>query len=206
MAILATNAGGGEFKQLDPGTYIARCINVWSIGTQYNKWHDNWNAKVILRWEIPEEEDSEGKPVTISAFYTLSLHEKSNLYKHLVAWRGRNFTPAELIGFDLKSVLGAPCLLTVTHTPDGKQKVGGVSKIGKGMNCPEAIHATSIYDPLDDVGLEGWNALPEWVQKQAEQSRERMSPEKLEQVQSGVDHEPVTTGANDTNAEDDIPF
>ena len=41
---------------------------------------------------------------TISATYTLSLGERSNLRKMLESWRSRAFTPEELQGFDLEKV------------------------------------------------------------------------------------------------------
>ena len=202
MAIIATSSGdGGDFKSLDAGTYIARCVSVWAIGTQYNKWHDKWQPQVIIRWEVPEETTEDGTPLTISCFYTISLHEKSNLYKSLVAWRGRKFTDDELARFDLESVLDAPCLLTVVHNDDGKQKVGGVSKLGKGMTCPPAVHPLETYNMQEDVSGAKYAALPEWVQKQVDQSRERMP------IHDGDNSRPPkpepVAGAED---DDSIPF
>ena len=112
---------------------------------------------------MPEETDDDGKPLTISAFYTLSLHEKSNLYKSLIAWRGKKFTDEELVKFDVANVLGAPGLLTVVTTEEGKSKVGGISKLGKGMTCPDASHPLEIYDMADDPNGDKYAALPEWV-------------------------------------------
>ena len=206
MPIIASNDGsGGEFKSLEPGTYIARCVSIWAIGTQYNKWHDNWKPQIILRWEVPEETTDDGKPLTICAFYTLSLHEKSNLYKSLVAWRGKRFTDDELARFDVESILGAPCMLTVTHTDDGKQKVGGVSKLGKGMTCPDAVHPLETYNMHEDAGGEKYQDLPEWVQAQVDKSRERMP------LHEGDNRRPAPVGAAETPATDspetdDIPF
>lgn len=204
MPIIATSSGDGDFKSLDAGTYIARCISIWAIGTQYNKWHDKWQPQVVLRWEVPEETTEDGTPSTISSFYTISLHEKSNLYKALVAWRGRKFTDDELARFDLETVLGAPCLLTVVHSDDGKQKVGAVSKLGKGMVCPDAHHRLESYSMAEDIDGKGYAALPEWVQKQVDQSRERMP------ITEGADNrrplEPATATTMAGGDDDDIPF
>lgn len=202
MPIIAKGGGNAtEFKHLEAGSYIARCVSLWSIGSQFNKWHDKWSAQVIIRWEVPEETAEDGNPATICAFYTLSLHEKSNLYKALVAWRGRQFTDDELARFDLEAVLGAPCLLTVTHTDEGKQRVSGVSKLGKGMICPEAVHALEVYSMDDDPGGEKYAALPDWVKAQIDNSRERMP------ITEGADNSrPPQPETVDEDAFDAIPF
>jgi hypothetical protein len=61
--------------------------------------------------------------MAIGSKFTLSLHEKASLRKILQSWRGKAFTPEELKKFDVTTILGKPCLITVTHEPkDG----GGV--------------------------------------------------------------------------------
>lgn len=198
--IKVTQQEGGEFKPLDAGTYIARCVSIWSIGTQYNKWNDNWKPQVILQWEIPEELTDDGAPKTICAFFTLSLHAKSNLYKSLTAWRGKPFTSEELAGFDLEKILGAPCLLSIEHTTDGKQKVSSVAKLGKGMVCPDAHHDLTTYEASDDAEGKKFASLPEWVQNIVDASRERMP---IEGEESANSPEPAATTDSDG---DDIPF
>jgi hypothetical protein len=185
-------SSGGDFTPLDPGTYIARCVSLWDIGTHESEYQGGVKTRkqVILQWEVPDETFDDGRPMTISGFYTLSLHEKSNLYKTLVAWRGRNFTPEELAGFDLETIVGAPCLLTVVHNDQGRARVGGVAKLGKGMTCADAVHPLST-----DPGAE----IPEWVQAQISKSVEHSG-------NSPQTYKPAETGDAPEGDEDDIPF
>ena len=68
---------------------------------------------------VPAEElieiGGEMVPRTISPRYTASLNVKSVLRRDLSAWRGRDFTQAELEEFNLRNIVGAPCLLQVIH-------------------------------------------------------------------------------------------
>ena len=55
----------------------------------------------------------------------------------LRSWRGREFTSAELFGFELETVIGAPCMLSIVHNVGRKggtfANVSGVMKLPKGM-------------------------------------------------------------------------
>ena len=72
--------------------------------------------------------------------YTLSLHENAALRRDLQSWRGRAFTETELAGFDLKTVLGVPCMITLVHSPDGKYaNIQAVAGLPKGMEAPPQV-------------------------------------------------------------------
>src|ERR1043165_7214119 len=102
--ILSDN-GNTSFEQPPSGSHAARCIAIIDLGTQRSTYEGEAQIKrqVIVRWELPTElmttGDFQGKPFTVSKFYTASLHEKSGLRKDLASWRGRDFTPEELKGF-----------------------------------------------------------------------------------------------------------
>jgi hypothetical protein len=85
--------------------------------------------KVMLQFEVHGEDDSgkplltaKGEPMSISKNFTLSLAEKATMRKDLQAWRGRDFTPEELRGFELKTVLGAWAMITVSKALGGNGK------------------------------------------------------------------------------------
>ena len=59
------------------------------------------------------------RPAAISKEFTLSLHERANLRRVLISWRGRQFTAEELGGFELANVLGANAMLNVVHNDRG---------------------------------------------------------------------------------------
>jgi hypothetical protein len=76
----------------------------------------------------------------VGKWYTASIGEKANLRKDLVNWRGREFTDDELKGFDVKKLLGVPCMLSLTPNDKGKVRVTGIMKLPQGTTCPPQIN------------------------------------------------------------------
>jgi len=164
MTIMAKSEGGGNFQQANPGTVVARCWMVLDLGHQKNEYKGEVTIKhqVLISWEIPSQTMDDGRPISISRFYTLSLHEKSNLGIDLTSWRGKAFTEDEKQGFDISNLLGVPAMLSIVDK-NGKSRVSSVMGIPKGMEPPEAINTpvlfdmenyikgdTSVYDGLSD--------------------------------------------------------
>jgi hypothetical protein len=116
MGLMAKSTGGP--RVLPPeAVHIGICIGVYDLGTQVSPQFGP-NRKVALCWEL-DAQMTDGKPFTITQQYTLSLHEKASLRALLESWRGRAFTEAQLEGFDIFTVLGAPCQLQVIHNKGG---------------------------------------------------------------------------------------
>jgi hypothetical protein len=169
-------------QQVSAGTHIAVCYRIAAIGTQPDTGFGE-RKKLIIFWEIPGETiDVNGvqKPMGQSKIYgvgsTGGLHKKSDLRKHLAAWRGRDFTKEELAHFELKAILGKGCQVTVEHNDEGKASVTGVVGLPKGMTAPGVTNPLveySIEQGKDDV----YKALPEWVRKMCDQCLE-WNPEK----------------------------
>lgn len=202
MSLIAKGGGDAEYTPVPEGSHVARCIGLFDIGTQYNQTYDKWNSQCIIQWEIPGEmaETSKGNmPLTISKFYSVYLSEKANLYKDLISWRGRKFSDDELARFDLRNVLGAPCLLTVVHHND-KARVQGVSALPKGFDCPPAEHEQTAYDMADDPEQKQYLGLPEWIRNQIEKSREHTP------VTEGVDNSRPPQPETIEDEADSIPF
>lgn len=132
---------GGSFEQPEPGTYAAVCYKVLDIGTQESEYQGQKTVRrqVIIGWEISEKM-SDGRPFVVSKFYTQSLNEKATLRHDLAGWRGRDFTPDELAGFDAKNILGKPCMLSLTLSDKGRIKVSSVAKLPKGMESPKQVN------------------------------------------------------------------
>ena len=105
---------GGDFEQVDPGSYAAVCYKIVDIGTREGEYQGVKNSRrqVIIGWELDElmtTGERAGKPFVVSKFYTQSLGEKANLRHDLAGWRGRDFTPDELAGFDAKNKVRSRC-------------------------------------------------------------------------------------------------
>jgi hypothetical protein len=194
-----TTGGGGDFAQPPQGNHAARCVGLIDLGTQRGEYQGKTTVRnqVMVRWELPDELMEDGKPFTVSKFYTNSLHEKSSLRADLIGWRGRDFTAEELQKFDLQSVLGAACLINVIHNDKGKAKVTAVAKLPKGMSIAGAVNPLFAFW-LDDFDAEQFSLLGKGLQAIIEQSPEYRA------ATSGA-RQPELATAGDVD-EDDIPF
>jgi len=175
---------------------------VVDLGKQRKEWQgqERVRPEIFIRWELPNERlewtDKDGNPKegprVIGQTYTLALNDRANLRRDLEAWRGRAFTAEELAGFDVAKLLGAPCMVTVTHSEkQGRTyaNVTGVTGLPKGMPKPERPE----LDPLlyDNEHLSAWGLLPEWLQKK---------------IDAQVVDEPKREPAYADDLNDDVPF
>ncbi len=174
-----SDSGGGDFEQPPAGTQVARCVRIIDIGTQFGEYQGKPNAarKIVVSWELPNalmtEGDYAGKPFLVAKWYTASIGEKANLRKDLVNWRGRDFTEDELRGFDVKNILGAPCLLSLTANEKKKVRVTGIMKPPQGATCPPQINQ-SLYFSLerDEFSQPIFDGLAEYWQNEIRKSPE----------------------------------
>lgn len=195
------------FNPAPQGTHIARCVQMVDLGTQETPF--GTKRQVWLQWELPDEPMDDGRPFVIGKRYTASLTKKSNLRLDLEAWRGRAFTQDELKAFDLRKVLGAPCLVSVKHVEkDGNvyANVASIAAAPKGMTVPEAMNPPLAFD-IDEPDSEVFRLLPEWLQKAIQSSHERGgAPEKPALKVVDNSSTPEATEAEEDGLDDDIPF
>jgi hypothetical protein len=106
-----------NFTPASAGAHSAVCCDVVDLGQVKNNWLPGPETvhKIKIVWQVDETDPETGKPITTSRSYTLSQHPQSSLRKDLESWRGRPFTKEELRNFDIESLVGARCLLTVVH-------------------------------------------------------------------------------------------
>lgn len=199
------DSGNGDFEQPPIGTHVARCIKLIDIGTQKGEYQGKatFKRQVIIGWELPNElmttGDFTGKPFTTSKFYTQSLNEKSTLRADLKNWRGRDFTEAELAGFDAKNIIGKPCMLSLTTNEKGKIRVTGIMALPKGTAVPDQVNPT-VYFSLEPGEFDQavFDGISEGIKKMI-----MVSPE-YQSIKSPAapHHEPGSFN----DFEDDIPF
>jgi hypothetical protein len=176
MPTYASDTGsGGNFEPVPQGPHTAICDMFVDLGLQETtgKYAGKVQHKIYLRWQIPalrlsyekDGEQFEG-PMTIGAKFTLSLHEKAALRKILKSWRGRDFTAPELKQFDVETILGAPCLISVSHAPkDGGgvyANVDTVMKLPADTTKPKLEGETLLYSSTD---LSTFEKLRPWLQE-----------------------------------------
>ena len=175
MTTIVATQGTNEFPKVPTGVHNARCVRVIDLGTQRNDYGGNitYKRQVLIIWEVPDQTAND-VPMTISKFYTLSLHEKSNLGMDLVSWRGRPFTEQEKQGFDITKLIGVPCQINVMHNDNGKEKVSSVMPLGKDTKLQDQHHE-SISFSIDDFQKgqrEQFNKLSEGIRKMILRSKE----------------------------------
>lgn len=171
MALLARQpeSTGTHSEPVTAGMHMAVCYAVIDIGEQYSEKFQNSRRKVIIMWETDEEmvfDDGNVKPKVISKEFGLSLHEKSDLRKTLTSWRGRDFSPEELQGFDLKNILGAPCLLNIVETKREDRtyhNIGSISPLIKGQKAFELYNPKILFELTADTAKALDEKLPKWV-------------------------------------------
>lgn len=166
------------------GSHAAICYRFIDIGTQVVTWQGTRKTqrKVIIGWELPNEKMEDGRPFSITRRYTWSMSEKSNLRHDLEAWRGKRFTDADFNGanrFDIKNIIGVPCMLSIVHTEkDGSTyaNISSVSALPKGMPQPEPVNQLvyfsleadrfnrTVLESLSDKLREIITATPEYQQ------------------------------------------
>jgi hypothetical protein len=149
---------GGQFENPPAGSHIARCISVIDLGTQQHQGFQGsppWSSRdVRITFELPTtmmegiyKPEVKGKPFGASITLKQSLHPSSKMRKMLVGWRGRDFTAEELGNFDLKSILGKACFLSLVERGE-YVNIESIAAIPKGVICPPQVNP-SIYFSLD---------------------------------------------------------
>jgi hypothetical protein len=179
-----------QFKNVPAGSHVARCYRIVDLGSQKSEYMGEVKVqrKVMLGWELFGEDESgqplitdDGKPMAIFKNYTLSWSENANLRKDLQSWRNKPWTDAEARKFDLKSILGAYCMLNVIHREVNGKTYANVATISpvptiiKQAGLPKAINANQLFTISDpDMTLfetfgkglkEKISQSPEWQAK-----------------------------------------
>lgn len=191
------------FELPPAGPTAARCSRLIDLGSQESEFNGErkMQRKLLLTWELAEAR-ADGTPFTVSRRFGLSLHEKSSLRAFLQSWRGRPFTPEELAGFDLRKLLGAPCLLNLMHAERaGKQyaNIASITPLPKGMTAPGLSADPVVFDIDDRQTHPALLGLSESLQATIEQAPEW-------KAHAGGDAKREPAGEAFPDLEDDIPF
>jgi len=120
-----------DFLPPPEGRHLSVFVDVVDLGIQPGDWGPK--PQVDLRWQTEQLMDTgpaAGKPYLVTRWYTPTLGtnnsgQKSNLLKLLEAWRGSPMTEEEKDNFDLETLLGKNCLLTIEHYRTRLNKLRG---------------------------------------------------------------------------------
>lgn len=157
---MKASSGGGDFEACPAGTHPAVLLGLLDIGTYTESFQGQPpkdSRKVLLVWEVQVDTDRH----YVGRDYTLSFNTKSTLRQLVEKWRGKAFGDDE--SFDLMSVVGKPCLISIVHKQSQSgntyARVDGVMALPKGMPAPVAAHKTVVWS------MESGSPVPrdEWI-------------------------------------------
>lgn len=165
-----------DYTPLPAGSHAARCYAVVDLGTQKLEFQGEvkLGRRVRISWEVPGERMADGRPFSISKTYKTSLHKESNLRKDLRGWRGKDFTEAELNGFDPRNLLGKTAILGVTHAERNGRLYANIDSVGvlpKGMEVGKPENEPIFFD-VENFDDEVFAKLGKYAQEQVMASPE----------------------------------
>lgn len=201
-----------DFDLCPAGNHLGTCCEVLDIGSHETsfKGRSVTQRKVLIKWQIPAERTPDDEPQTVTKRYTLSSSERSNLRQDLESWRGKRFTDADFEGpdaFDLSSVLGKACCVSVVHNERSGNvyaDVTNVTSLPKGTPRPKLEGHTrylsldpeafdqAVFDSLSPKLRELIMATPEYRD--------------LETTTDRFEQDATARTSDSDGAHDDIPF
>jgi hypothetical protein len=206
---------GASFESTPSGMHLARCYRIIDLGTQKSEYlgQVKYLRKVMLGWEIHGTDDAgtplkmkDGRPFAMFKNYTLSWAEKANLRADLQSWRGKPFTAEEMRRFDLKTILGAWCMLNVIEKQgtDGKMYVNvtGITPVPsmiKQAGMPTAVNKNEVF-MIDAPDMEIFKTFSDNLKKKIMGTPEW---EKANSKSSAAGSAPAAPALDE---DDDIPF
>lgn len=179
--VAKANSEGNRIPPIKGGCYLAVCYQFIDTGSQYNETYGNYSDKIMLGFELPDEvieveKDGVKEEVTrvISKEYTMSLNEKANLRKDLESWRGKTFTPEELEGFDVTTIVGKPCQIQIINKKSktsGKDYaiISSIISAPKGMKDYKGTKDLVIFG-LHPSTIDRISEFPKWIQEKIKAS------------------------------------
>ena len=215
MSLIAKSEGNSNIKRLDGGVYTAISSMIIDLGIQRSERYGKSSRKFIIVWNILNEYvevNGEQLPRVMSKEYTMSLGEKSNLRKDLQAWRGKQFTPEELEGFNLLNILNKGCQLQILNTENnGKTYTNIVSimALPKGTEIT-GLEKTVVFDTYDEKTWNSYIEIPKWMQeriKQCENLSEKGLDIFIKEYEENLPENIEIESKNEVQApDDDLPF
>lgn len=172
-----------NYTETQPGLWIGIPYQIADLGTQHFEYmgESKFTRKVRVTWEMPEQPKDDGRPLAVSKEYSLSWNAKSHLAEDMKAGYGAD--PSQK--FDLKEILGKPCMLNVVlqQKKDGSgsyPKIAGLAPLrsqdkDKGYTAENPLVCFFIgteksgYAEFDKTAF---NGLPDFVREKIVKSPE----------------------------------
>lgn len=187
----------GDFKPVEVGVHRAVAYLLVDLGLQGGGQYEP-AYKLALGFQLPDQLNDKGEPMTIVQTYTSSMNKKANLRKLIESWFGKSFPSEEAANeFDLKNLLGRAAFVNVVHAERGGKIYANIStvtglpaSVEKPALKGEPIYFDSDMDPSERSRAYG--RLPEWLRKKLD---DQLQPKAAAAAATKTDV-----------ADDDIPF
>ena len=169
-------------RELPPiGTHIATCYQFIHIGTNEDsfKGEPTLFNKIRLSFELPDEMRTFGDKgeqlMSISQEYTLSMGKKANLRKLVEGIIGTALSDGEAYAFDVESLVGMSCLVTIIHKTSQagnvRAEISTASPLMKSQKKPAQINPSKVlsYNNFDEAFFQ---SLPQFIKDKIVSSAE----------------------------------
>jgi hypothetical protein len=198
---------GADFTPAPAGTWPAVCTRIVDLGTQDRTYKGvvSKSHQVLISWELHDDEckGDDGKPMLVQRSFTWSMSPKANLRKTLESWRGKPFAESDFGTFDIRALLGAGCLIGVTHeTKEGNTyaNISSVLKLPKGVKSPKPSNGqTCIWLHEEIFDADAFEKLSDKLKEKI-----KASPEYQEMVNGGAGDQ--SNGDIGDDEDDETPF
>jgi hypothetical protein len=139
---------GVEFPKAPAGLHQAVCYGVVDIGTQKQSFEgkESLTHQCVLLFEYANLKLDDGRHMVQSAFYTMSLGDQANLYKHIKSWFGKTMSKDEKAVFDSSSLIGKNCVLQIIMNKNDKPKIETILPLMEGMSPHTAENPKVDYE------------------------------------------------------------
>ena len=205
-----------DYGRIGEGTFMGRVVTVillgrhnktnWKTGEQ--EYYDDGNPVVqsvaFVNFELPteriqveKEDETLDLPRWAMKEYAISAHEKSG-FRALFSACGKNVEKDEI-----ESIINSPLFVNVGSTKNKKDKITGVGKLMKGMECPELENEPYFFDPYNP-DPEVWKRVPNFIKEKIKEANDFGQMKKLQSLDG--DGNKQEDKEEDNDFDDDIPF
>ena len=156
------------------------CVQLIDIGTQRVAAYDGsgLRRKIIVRWELVVGPVANSlMPKTVYKTYDMSFTEGSAMRQDLESWFGDEFND-RIRRFDLKSILGKYCMLTLASSSGGvgerDHSVQRITPLTTGFNQAPLLKPMTPFGifNISTPDMEMFERLPHEIQEQIKNSPE----------------------------------
>ncbi len=145
------------------GNHPARVTSYVFLGTQTSEF--GIRKQCWLEFELVKVRPDDETPTKVGRFCTASMAKKAKLREIVESIQGQPLTDAEARRFNVGTLLGKGCMLSITHKEGEngiRAKVGTITSVPEGLEVPEARTVTTDYDCEED-GPEIPGTVPEFI-------------------------------------------